>query len=148
MNAASKRGPYPWGRASPGMRLRATAERAKKELEQAKVPGLAQVQHRWTESVRAALPLVEALDHLSRAGFRGARDQERLSGADIANATRAIHDALGEFVESSVVNLSERYASFTTAAERLIALAEEAGRRGVESDRDVRVDDPWKAFKD
>ena len=139
MDTTSKRLVYPWGKASPGQRLRMTADRAKKGLEEAKAPGLAELKTRWTEAVRAAQPLVDTLDHLSRAGFRGARGEERVSGADVAYATRAVHDALGEFVNSSILNVSERYVSFATAVEHLIALADEAGRRGVEGGLEVAV---------
>ena len=148
MPKADKRLTYPWGRASPGMRLSATSERAKKALAQADTPGLAEMQGRWTESVRAAKPLVMALDHLSGAGFRGARGEQRVPGAEVAKATRVATEALGALLASSVVNVSERYQVFASAVEALIALAGEAGRRGVEGGREVRSDDPWSGFKD
>ena len=147
MNEADKSTRYPWGKASPGMRLRATAERASKGLEQARAPGLNKVQNRWTESVRAALPLVETLEHLSGVGFRGARNQQPVRGADVASATREVHDALGKFVQSSVFDLSEHFVSFATAVERLIALAKKAARSGVEGDPKAGANDPWEAFK-
>ena len=147
MNEEAKKGPYPWGRTTPGMRLGATAERAQRGLEQAKAPGLAQLEERWTKAVRAAQPLVETLDYVSRAGFRGKRGQESLSGADVAKATRAVHDALGAFVASTVFSVSERYEAFATAVEVLIGLAEKAGNRGVAGSGHVASDDPWETFK-
>ena len=129
------------------MRLRATAERAQKGLEQAKAPGLAELKERWTEAVRTAQPLVEALDYLSRSGFRGKRNQDSVSGADVAKATRAAHDALGEFVGSSLLDVSERYRAFATAVEGLIGLAEKASNRGVAGSGDIKSEDPWKSFE-
>lgn len=147
MEQDSKRAVYPWGRASPGMRLRASAEKAQKGLEQATAPGLAELKERWTKAVRASQPLVEALDYVSRAGFRGKRGQTAVSGADIAKATRAAHDALGAFVGSTVLNVSERYQAFADAVEGLIALAKEAGNRGVVGSGEIEFEDPWEAFK-
>ena len=112
MAQTTVRATYPWGRASPGMRLRTTVDRAQKGLEQATTPGLAELRDRWTEAVGAAQPLVDTLDHLSRRGFRAKRDRNPVSGVEISKATRAVHDALGEFVDSTLLNVSERYTSF------------------------------------
>ena len=50
MAQGTKRATYPLGRATPGMRLRATAKRVQRGLEQAKAPGLAELKERWTDA--------------------------------------------------------------------------------------------------
>ena len=139
---------YPWGKASPGMRLRETSARARSGLEKgSKGPLLASGGvESVREAARASQPLCDALEYLARAGLRTRGERDPVEGEDVAAAVQALHHALEELGEASVETVSERYAAYVAAVEGLERIGKQAAASGIAGTGARGTGDAWRAF--
>ena len=77
----------PWGRETPGTRLRSTAARAREGLNQVDAPGFGDIDARVRRAVTESRALLEALEYIARTGFRGTRAR------DVDSRRRGQHSA-------------------------------------------------------
>ena len=139
---------YPWGTETPGPRLRAAAARARTGIEQVQAPGThRQIPERIDAAVQGARPLVEALEHLARAGLRTrGSNRNAIAGASVSEAVDTVREALAAMAGSSATTLSARFEAFATAVEALIGLGETGIELGITGTGEVDPHDPWKAY--
>ena len=140
--------PYPWGTETPGPRLRATAARARTGIEQVQAPGThRQIADRIDGAVQKLYPLVDALDHLARAGLRTrGSNKNAIDGRSVATAVEAVREALAAMAGSTATTLSGHFDAFATAVEALIALSETGIELGITGTGEADAHDPWKAY--
>ena len=137
----------PWGRETPGTRLRNTLARAREGLHQVDAPGFDSIETRVSRAVTESRALLEALEYISDTGFRGRARERSIPADEVKAATGSMRDALFGLADASVVTLSERYAAFAGALDAVLALADAAQTRGIQGSGEATRDNPWKAFE-
>ena len=143
----TRKPPYPWGKETPGARMRSTAAKARAGLEAVETPGFGDIDARVSRAVSESRTLLESLEHLARAGFRSRAGETPIPAAEIKGAADAVRDAVVAMADASVVNVSERYAAYTSALDVLLGLVDAAQRRGIAGSGEPTRADPWTAFK-
>ena len=138
---------FPWGRETPGRRLRTACDKARTALEQVDAPGFHRIPERVNAAVQAVLPLVETMEFVARAGLRTrARSADTVPGADVSTAVRTVREALAALLQSSASTQSARYEALVAALNAVITLAETGIEHGIEGTGTSALDDPWQAF--
>ena len=137
----------PWGRETPGTRLRSTAARAREGLREVDAPGFGDIDARVRRVVTESRALLETLEYIADSGFRGRASETSVPADEVKAVTGAMRDALLALAEASAVTLSERYAAFAGALDAVLALADAAQSRGIEGSGEASRNDPWKAFE-
>ena len=139
---------YPWGTETPGPRLRAAAARARAGIEQVQAPGThRQIPERIDAAVQGARPLVEALEHLARAGLRTrGSNKNAIAGASVSEAVDTVREALAAMAGSTAITLSGHFDAFASAVEALIGLSETGIEFGIAGTEKVAAHDPWDAY--
>ena len=77
------RKPYPWGKETPGARMRTTAAKARTGLEAVETPGFGDIDARVSRAVSEARTLLESLEHLARTGFRSRAGETPIPAVEI-----------------------------------------------------------------
>ena len=137
----------PWGRETPGTRLRSTAARAREGLGEVDAPGFGDIDARVRRVVTESRALLEALEYIARTGFRGRASETSIPAEEVNTALGSMRDALLELAHASVLTLSERYAAFSGALDAVLALADAAQVRGIAGSAVASRDDPWSVFE-
>ena len=139
---------YPWGTETPGPHLRAACARARTGIEQVQAPGThRQIADRIDGAVQKLRPLVEALDHLARAGLRTrGSNKNAIDGRSVATAVEAVREALAAMAASTAMTLSNHFEAYASAVEALIALSESGIKLGIVGTGEVDRHDPWNAY--
>lgn len=137
---------YPWGTRSPSAHLQATCRKVRAALDKALEPRFSVASERAGEVVRAARPLVEALEYLSKSRFRSKAHPDPLSADDVAAGVAAARQAIGQLASSSILTLSESYKAFSASMEALLELAGAATTRGISESGDQQAGSLWQEF--
>ena len=147
MASVRRRTAYPWGTTPPRQRLRVVRDKAGGALEDAGSPGFGEVTLRVSAAVQATRPLVDALRYLSGAGLRSSPGCEPFAGDDVRVSLDRVNRSVNDLAAASVLELSDRYREFSEAVTALLAVADEALRRGIARPSEDRADDGWTVFK-
>lgn len=137
---------YPWGTVAPGVRLRDTSNRLRKALETAASPGYRDILSHGTATVAAVRPLLDALEHLSVAGFRTSRSSDPIACEHVRKAISEVQSALGGLASSSILDVSDHYREFTVAAEALLEVADAVTKKGIARPESPGPVSLWNAF--
>ena len=146
----SSRITYPWGQRGPRAELSQTSGRLRLALAAAAEPGYAGIDRRLEAAVQAAQPLTAVLRYVADAGLqsrsgKGGGDQ-RVSGADLYDALRALDEAVVRLAQASVASVSEDYGAFVEAANAVLELAEQAVKGGVLKQPADDAQAAWRRF--
>ena len=151
MAPSSRTTQYPWGTVTPRERLRTLSERLRTAMAATHECGFTAVPDRVKGVVHASRPLVDAMEHLGRAGLRppargGASSDLPLACDVVLCAVESVNECLAGLVSSTIHDASERYRAFAEACEALLELADRAIRFGIAGGASAVSGDPWKAF--
>ena len=140
--------PYPWGYDKPSSRLRLVSTRLRQKINKADKTEYPQIQERVNDVVAECRNLVLALDHLTRAGLvKRNNPGQRLSHAEVTEVLNTVQDNLSELATSSVNNLSPHYATFLSATESLLNIADRAMTQGIVPSGSDPTDTVWNRFQ-
>ena len=146
----SSRITYPWGQRGPRAELSQTSERLRQALAAAAEPGYAGIDRRLETAVQAAQPLTAVLRYVAEAGLQSRSGKgsghQRIQGADIDSALRALDAAVVRLAQASVASVSEDYGAFVEAANAVVDLAEQAVKGGVRKQPADDAQAAWRRF--
>ena len=146
MAAPKRHTVYPWGTKQPRLRLRETSQRLRKVLRTVEEGGFVRLDDRVKAVVGAARPLVDTLDHLSRAGLRSTEGKTAVGHAEVAAVVQATHAAVGDLAMASVLSLSERYGVLADVLAALLDMSDQVLDRGISAAASGLDSNPWKSF--
>ena len=147
MTRSQKRPEYAWGTKAPGQRLRDTSERLRKSLDDASGRSFPEIPKRVGAVVKDSRSLLDALEHLSKVGYRPKQKSTPLTRDEIQTVTEGVHVAVGDLASASILDATERYRELQSALEALLELGEEVMTRGVVGSGAPVPQDPWGAFE-